>query len=111
VSSYKNNGNLVSKNLKAQPATHAHPSYLGLGAGDSRNPMLRKISHEENDFNAPKSFNANSESANQSGPRKTARISSPQEVIQQKKTGRKTAINEEEFNGENESGGGTSYNN
>jgi hypothetical protein len=81
------------------------PSYLSMGYGDKTFGDARKVSHDDNSghssFNEPdQALNYNSSGKGSTDQRKTARISSPEEVKELKKLARKTVINDDAGNDE-----------
>jgi len=67
---------------------------MSAGGDASENLVYRKISHDDVEIQS-RSYNTSSETAGGGGTKKTARISSPQEVMQQKRLARKTLINDD----------------
>ena len=89
--------------LRAAQAGQITPSYLSMGYGVKADGNARKISNNENSghnsFNYPEqAIYSNSSGKGSSGQRKTARISSPEEVKELKKLARKTVINDDDGN-------------
>jgi hypothetical protein len=88
------------------------PSYLSMGYGDKPIGDARKVSHDENSghnsFHDPEqALHSNSSAKGSTGQRKTARISTPDEVKELKKLARKTVINDDA--GNDEDGYGSNY--